>query len=310
MALVRLLAVLVLFCLKLALAQICQAELSDGLSQDELSARTGGVDAAIHLRAAIELVEPALPRFSQAQALPISPGARGYESVLFLAERRLLPPSWQPQELDRQTWQRMVDAFLHWYRIDPLPLTAPTTVGDLIDDLTVVLERVSEEIRPAALIAADPRNENRISFLAIIWNWTAYPRLLVVNPPDGLSLDGGMRPVMAAMGNCVLRLDTFVYAPEQTARSLFLTHNESRMIIASSAPDQPSNWPLWVAEGEELAYFGFQHPDVADLEVYAAVFDGPDVGLPRLLSLFTRIRTNISPLGFLKHLEIPARVSP
>ncbi|UCH26206.1 MAG: hypothetical protein JSV66_00740 [Trueperaceae bacterium] len=310
MASARLLAVLVLFGVNVALAQICQAELSDGLGQEELSAPVSGVDAAVHLRVAVELVEPALPRFVQARPLPISAGEPGHEAALFLAERRLLPPSWQPQDIDRQTWQQMINSFLHWYRIDPLPLAEPNTVGDLIADLTLVLERVSKAIRPAAMIAADPRNENRISFLAIIWNWTVYPRLLVVNPPDGLSLDGGMRPVMAAMGNCVLRLETFIYAPEQTAKSLFLTHNESRMIIASSAPDQSGVWPLWVDEGEELNYFGFLHPDVADLEVYAAVFDGPEVGIPRMLSLFPRIRTNISPLGFLKHLEIPAMVSP
>ncbi len=282
----------------------CSDELARDLDDGALSAAADGLWAARLLRHAVELVEPALPELVFRSDLPLQPGDSGYDTVRWLAERRLLPTSWRPDAIDRGTWQRMIGSFTNWYRLEPIQVSEPTTVRGLIEDLSRALDAVSEAIRPAALIASDPSDHERVSFWAIIWNWTIYPRLLVLKPQQDVTLQRGIRSVLPLMSNCAVEITDFVFAPQETAKRLFLATNESRMIIAESNPERDA-WPLVVPEGEETSYFAFEEPDLAGVDLYAAVFDGPSAGLGTILSLLPRVRTNMSPNRFFSYLKTP-----
>jgi len=300
-----LLALFLFALLPLAAAQVCRSELRSALVNLELSRPATGVDAALVLRRAVDLVEPALPALRGGSAIPIAESHVGYASVRFLHRRKLLPEAWVEGELTADTWQAMLAAFLGWYGLSgPLP-DAPTSAGDVIDDMAVVLDRVAQTIRPAALLASDPADGNRLKFWAIIWNWTVYPRLLVVRPDEQVELGNDPRDVLPNLGNCAVTVDNFVTAPQETAKRLFLTHNDSRMYIVGSLPERAGAWPLEIATGAELEAFDFSLAELGGVKVYAAVFDGPEVGFGTILGLMTRVRTNMSPMAFLSHLQSP-----
>ena len=263
-----------------------------------------GVDAALLMQRAVTLVEPALPVMRPGGTVPLAEGAPGYAAVRFLHQRRLLTQGWNEHELTQETWSGMLGAFLDWYDLNgPLP-DAPSTAGDVVDDVAVVLERVARTIRPAALLASDPADGNKLKFWAIIWNWTVYPRLLVVRPDVEVDLGNDPRAVLPNLGNCAVRVTNFVTAPQETAKRLFLTHNDSRMYIVGSQPER-SGWPLEITAGAELEAFDFSLAELGGVNVYAAVFDGPEVGFGTILGLMTRVRTNMSPVAFLSHMQTP-----
>jgi len=289
----------------LAAAQVCRSELRSALANLEPARPATGVDAALILRRAVDLVEPALPALRGVGAVPIAEDHVGYPAVRFLQQRKLLPDGWSESELTAETWRAMLAAFLDWYGLTgPLP-DAPESAIDLVDDMATVLGRVAETIRPAALLASDPEDGNKLKFWAIIWNWTVYPRLLVVRPDAGADLGNDPRSILASLGNCAVQVDNFVTAPQETAKRLFLTHNDSRMYIVSSLPERSGSWPLEIAAGEELEAFDFSLAELGGVRVYAAVFDGPEVGFGTILGLMTRVRTNMSPMSFLSHLQTP-----
>lgn len=286
-----------------AAADICRPELLGTLTDTELDRPATGSDAAMLLKRAIELIEPALPALRRASSLPVDDGHPAYSSVRYLHERRLLPATWNPDSIEASVWQEMLSEFMAWYKLSGQLPDAPVTAGDLLEDTMAVLARVSGTVRPAALLATDPADNRRLSFWAIIWNWTVYPRLLVFRPDEELSLDD-VRGALAALGNCALRVENYVTAPEETAKRLFLAHNDSRMYVVASRPD-PGTWPYSVAPGEELDAFAFALPELDGVRLYAAVFDGPAAGVGTILGLMSRVRTNMSPFTFFGHLEIP-----
>lgn len=297
-------AVLLLLLAPLAAAQVCREELAGALEGGVSDRPATGVDAALVLRRAVQLVEPALPALTRTGEVGLDREHPAYGAVRYLKARGLLPPSWGPEELSADAWREMNARFLAWYRLEgPLP-DAPATVGDLVDDMAATLERVGEAVRPAALLAWDPADDDRLSFWAIIWNWTVYPRLLVYRPDPGVDLRGSPRDVLPHLSNCAVSVSAYVTAPEDTAKSLFLAHNESRMYVVASQPES-GGWPLEVPQGEELDAFAFALPELEGAQVYAAVFDGPEVGFGTILGLMARVRTNLSPAGFLSHMQTP-----
>ncbi len=294
---------LVLLLVPSALAQTCRAELTAALP-DALELTTpSGVAAAFLVKEAVELVEPALPVLQYDKPVPLDAADPAHNAVKYLVERKLLPASWQPGELDGRTWAAMLDSFLGWYRLPASGVDAPTDLADMVTDLGGVLDRVSRAIRPAALLATDPADSSRTTFWAIIWNWTVYPRLLVVRPDEGAS----SRPadVLAALSNCARHVTAYISAPEETAKRLFLSHNSSRMYVVASLPSKNGFWPYEVPAGEELDAFGFELPDLSSVKLYSAVFDGPEVGFGTLLGLFWRVRTNVAPTALMGYLSTP-----
>lgn len=296
-------ACLLLLTASFAGAQACRGELLGALGDRSLEAPPTGADAARVLKRAVELVEPALPALVRGGSGPVNEGDPIFTAANYLLERQLLPGDWNPDELNQGTWEAMLTAFLAWYHLPLVNGRPVSTVKDLIDSAAQALEAVSGAIRPAALLATDPKRAGRATFFAVIWNWTVYPRLLVVRPGD--DDPGDPRAVMERLSNCAVRVKAYISAPEATAARLFLSHNTSRMLVVGGTPDSGDDWPLRVPEGLELSAFRYALPDLEALDLYAAVFEGPSVGIGTLLTLLPRIRTNISPFNLGRYLETP-----
>lgn len=285
------------------IAQMCAAELGMAIEGVAPTDAATGVVAAKLLKQAVELVEPALPPLRYDAVVPVDMSHPDYQVVKYLAERKLLPKTWQPGEIDAATWAAMLDSFLSWYKLPKSGVSSIATVGEMLTDVSTVLSAVSRAIRPAALLATDPADSSRNVFWAVIWNWTIYPRLLVVRPEG----DAHARPaeVLERLSNCVRHVTAYISAPEETAKSLFLSHNTSRMFVVASAPAKNGFWPFEVPSGEELDAFAFGLDDLSGLKLYAAVFDGPEVGFGTILGFFWRVRTNVAPTAIMGYLSTP-----
>lgn len=286
-------------------APICQSELRAALTDLSVDRPATGIDAALVLERAVKLVEPALPPFVRVSDAPVPKDSPHYDDVLYLAERRLLPGSWKPGAIDAKTWKGMLDRFQGWYKVKGGQVAQPATVSDLIRQAGTVLDRVSQAIRPAALLASDPNDPSRIAFWAIIWNWTAYPRLIVLRPRQDVDLSNGPKAVLDHMGDCAMDIKSYVMAQAEDASQLFLATNQSRMYVVASVPSRGQHWPEEVASGKELDTFAFKAPMVERLDAYAAVFDGPEVGFTKVIRLLPKLRTNMSPIRFLNYMKTP-----
>lgn len=288
-----------------AFAQICVPELRASLTDLSASRPGTGIDAAVLLKRAVDLVEPGMPPIRADAAVPLQPEDAFFAELRFLAERRLVPQGWRADQLSRSTWQTMIDRFLGWYDAPTFEVRDPAGVGDLLFDTAMALDAVSRVVRPAALIASDPDDPDRIAFWAIIWNWTSYPRLLVFRPRADVSLADGPKAVLPMLGNCAVAISSYVTAPEALAAKLFLATNQSRMYVVGSVPARNDAWPLAIKEGEELDAFAFRNDALSGLTEYSAVFDGPEVGIGTVIGLLPRLRTNMSPTGFLSFMQTP-----
>lgn len=287
------------------LAQICVPELRASLTDLSADRPGTGIDAAILLKRAVDLVEPGMPPINADAAMPLQPEDVYFAELRFLAERRLVPQTWRADQLSRSAWQTMIDRFLGWYDAPTFEVREPTGVGDLLFDTAIALDAVSKVVRPAALIASDPDDPDRIAFWAIIWNWTAYPRLLVYRPRTDVSLADGPKAILPMLGNCAIAISSYVTAPAAMAAKLFLATNQSRMYVVGSVPDRGDAWPIAIGEGDELDAFAFRDEALAGLSQYSAVFDGPEVGIGTVIGLLPRLRTNMSPTGFLSFMQTP-----
>lgn len=294
---------LVLAVASAASAEVCRAELTTALRDHTLQRAPTGIDAVLALKRAIDLVEPALPPLRSGSAVPLPEDDAAFAVARYLADRRLLPSSWRPDQLDAATWAAMLSTFLSWYELPPVQPGAPATAEELIDDLSATLTRVAGAIRPAALLATDPSDGGRTVFWALIWNWTVYPRLIVLRPSgDPLAQP---QEVLPRLSNCAVRVNAYISAPHDTAQRLFLTHNSSRMFVVAALPGSDSSWPLEVPPGNELDAFVYRLPTLRGVDVYAAVFEGPSVGVGTLLGMLPRVRTNISPFNLGRYLATP-----
>lgn len=276
-----------------AWGQTCLDELQERATQVHQDAGEGVVAAEL-LAAAVRLVEPALPPLRLTAEVPVQPGGPGYDAVRYLAERDLLPPAWEPDLLTPLAWQEMLSGFLRWYGLPGRVIEAEPTADTLVADLAAVLTEVSTAVRPLALIASAQEDRSRIAFLGVVWNWSIYPRLIVRRPSAEQSLAEGLEPLLDDLGNCAVSLEHYVYAPEDTARDLFLSNGDARMYVIGSEPELQA-WPLLVPDGQEDAFFSFSAPAVRDLAAYAAAFDGNQLGVRSLMAMLPRLRTNLPP---------------
>ncbi|HEX7021576.1 MAG TPA: hypothetical protein VF171_01885 [Trueperaceae bacterium] len=283
-----------LFCL--GAAQRCLSELQAGADTAYLSQPASGLDAASYLKHAVDLLEPALPPLPKTgaedplEAEPLSGTAE------FLAERKLLPASWEPNELSAATWQFMLDSFAAWYGVAAPAVSAePLTRGELVAELAELIGRVAPTLEPVALVAAADDDPERIAFWSVIRNHGVYPRMVVVRPPgEGISLADGVREALPALANCAVPLKNYVFTLASTAQRLFLANSKAQMVIVQRYPATGEGLE-YVASGKEASYFTFADPSLEGVISYAALFVGPGVPLMTILRIIPQLRTNMSP---------------
>lgn len=258
------------------------------------------------LAATVRAIEPALPRTRTAASLPVDDDDPLYEPWRYLRERAIVPPSFDVGAFDASAWQALLDEWLATYALPSVPVGPVNSAADLRADLDAVAARVLDVIRPVALLAWDPDDEQRLAFVGVVWNWSPYPRLLVWRPPEGWSMRDGARELASRIDFCGRPVSAYVSASAPVARSLFLDNVDTAMYLVGSEPETRS-WPYRVESGEEVEVFAFEHSEVAELDAFSAVFVGAPPGVLQLMRLLPQVRTNMSPMGLARVLQTPPR---
>jgi hypothetical protein len=260
------------------------------------------------LAAAVRLLEPALPRTLVTAGIELPPEHPHYEDLLYLRERRVLPRGVEADALSPEAWQGALDVIAGWYDLPGVAAGDPADDAAVAADLASLLAQVRRAVRPAALIAWTPEDRSQLAFRGLVWNWSAYPRLVVwrVDPEDD-RVGTDLRAAARTLSTCAYEVDAFVAASAPVARDLFLAENRARMYLVGSEPDLPGAWPMEVPAGEEVEVFAFTHPLVASLDAYSAVFVGDAAPLLTMARLLPQVRTNLSPIGLARLLALPPR---
>ena len=254
----------------------------------------------------LRTLEPSLPR-TRWLSRPEDASDALRSDVRYLAERGLLPSSFDPGAFDEASWRVLVEALLAGYGLPPVHVEERVTMATLAAEFDAVVSRILAVIRPVVLFAWDPEDDERIAFIGLMLNWSPYPRLVVMRPPDGWTMRDGARALAGRVTLCGAPVRDWVSAPAPVARALFVQHSEDApMYLVGSDPDR-DGWPYRVPAGEEIAVFAFEHPEVADLERFSAVFAAEPLGLVQVVRLLPQVRTNLSPMGFLRAMQTPPR---
>lgn len=252
----------------------------------------------------VRALEPALPRSVVVGRLELPDGHPDAEDLRYLRERRVIARGAQVDPMTPETWQSALEVVAGWYGVAAPPGGDPGDPARVAADLDALVARVARAVRPAALVAWTPEDADRIAFLGLVWNWSAYPRLIVPRP-DAAPWDGSLRDAAARLATCAYDVTSYVGAVAPVAVDLFLAENRARMWLVGSEPDLPGAWPYEVPVGEEVDVFAFRHPLVADLDAVAAVFVGDPAPVLTFARLLPRVRTNLSPVGMARVLQTP-----
>lgn len=289
--LARVLTFLGLFVVSVALSQTCRAELRGDLSDEAMREPATSTDAVVFMQRAMTLLEPALPKLAY---LPSDFAYLENEAAVYVGTRGLLPAFWEPDALTSEVWQELVQGLASWYDLEPIA-TPDLTKASLIATLDDLITRASATLRPVALIASAQEDKNKVAFWAIIRNDSVYPRIVVYRPSDeGVGLQEGVAKALPLLGNCALRLENYIYAPENTARDLFLSNNTAKMYVAATQPETSADLAL-VPTGEETDYLTFKVSALEGYSAFAALFEGSGVGPMTVMRLLPRVRTNMNP---------------
>ncbi|MEZ4629794.1 MAG: hypothetical protein R2880_03605 [Deinococcales bacterium] len=281
-----------------SLAQSCLAELQGDTSAESFAEVATGRDAAQLLKRAVDVLEPVMPAFPSSNLTALNYIALddpAYKDAEFLAKRYLLPAGWRPDELNQEIWSTMLKWFSAWYDLDPPRYAESLTKGELIADLEALINLASPKGRAVALVAANNRRQNDLAFLGLIRLGGVYPRLIVVRPPlVTIDINQSLKNVFPYLENCAIKLENYIYAPSDTARQLFLAHNDSKMYIVALAPEdlaESFNVPL----GDEVSYFEYQAALLAQSQKFVAVFEGRAPNPLQITRMLPQIRTNMGP---------------
>ena len=255
----------------------------------------------------LRTLEPSLPRTRRLSGAAADADDAVQRDVRYLAERGLLLSSFDPSEFDEASWRVLIEALLAGYGLPQMNVGERITAEALAADLDAVVSRILAVIRPVVLFAWDPDDDARIAFVGLVLNWSPYPRLVVMRPPDGWTMRDGARELAGRVTLCGASVRDWISAPAPVARALFIQHaDDAPMYLVGSDPDR-EGWPFRVPAGEEVAVFAFEHPEVADLERFSAVFAAEPLGMVQVLRLLPQVRTNLSPMGFLRAMQTPPR---
>ncbi len=252
----------------------------------------------------VRTLEPALPRSVVVGRLELPDDHPYAEDLRYLRERRVIARAAEVDPMPPEVWQAALDVVAGWYQVAAPIAGDPTDLARVGADLEVLVTRVAAALRPAALVAWTPEDAGRIAFLGLVWNWSAYPRLVVSRPSDEV-WDGALRSAAERLATCAYDVSAYVGAVAPVAIDLFLAENRARMYLVGSEPDLPGAWPHEVPVGEEVDVFAFTHPLVADLDAFSAVFVGDGAQVLTFLRMLPQVRTNLSPVGMRRILQTP-----
>jgi len=293
---------LALVCL-LALASAAWAQ----VCVDELRRALPGADATAGQTAAA-LLAPALPA-SRDGGGPVEGAGAAADAVTYLHRRHLLPGGWTPDGHTPERWAAMLARFAAGYRV-----SAPVATGadreTMLDEAARALEAVANAVRPLPIFAVDA--QRRVTFFAVIWNWTPFPRLLLFRPPADLVLAGDARtpspeaaaPVLAALSGCALAFDRFVYADESAALRLFVAQGASTLRVLGSEPEVVGV-PDEFGSDDVVAALTFRAPELDGVRVLSASIEGPSPGFGAVFGVLLQVRTNVGLEGALRSLALP-----
>ena len=258
------------------------------------------------LAATVRLLEPAMPRLLITARLELPAEHPDYADLLYLRERWLIARGAQFDPMAPEVWQAALDVVVGWYQETPVRAGDPGDPAAVARDLAALVARVGRAVRPVALIAWEPEDRERLAFLGMVWNWSAYPRLVVFRlDPEDDRVDDNLGGMARRLDTCAFAVRDYVAASAPVARDLFLAENRARMFIVGSEPDLPGAWPIEVPRGEEVDVVAFDHPLVAQLDAYAAVFVGDTAPVLTFARLLPYVRTNLSPVGLTRVLVTP-----
>jgi len=205
--------------------------------------------------------------------------------------------------LTPEVWRAALGVVSGWYRAAAIASGDPNLPGVAERDLHALLASVARAVRPLALIAWEPGRDAQLAFLGLVWNWSVYPRLIVFRENQGMGRNLGA--TARTLSNCAFPVSDYVAASAPVARDLFLAYDIATMYIVGSEPDPGGRWPEAVPAGEELAVFAFDHPLVADVEQFSAVFVGDPAPVLTFVRLMPQLRTNLTPLAVPRVLATP-----
>jgi hypothetical protein len=288
-----------------AWAQVCVDELRRALPGADA---TAGQTAAALLARAVQLIEPALPA-SRDGGGPVEGAGAAADAVTYLHRRHLLPGGWTPEGHTPDRWAAMLARFAAGYRV-----AAPVATGadreTMLDEAARALEAVAAAVRPLPVFAVDA--QRRVTFFAVIWNWTPFPRLLLFRPPADLALGGDARtpspqaaaPVLEALSGCALAFDRFVYADESAALRLFVAQGASTLRVLGSEPDAVGV-PNEFGSQDVVSALTFRAPELEGVRVLSASIEGPSPGFGAVFGVLLQVRTNVGLEGALRSLALP-----
>jgi hypothetical protein len=288
-----------------AWAQVCVDELRRALPGADA---TAGQTAAALLARAVQLIEPALPPLRDGSG-PVEGAGAAAAAVTYLHQRHLLPGGWTPDGHTPERWAAMLARFAAGYRV-----SAPVATGadrqTMLDEAARALEAVANAVRPLPIFAVDA--QRRVTFFAVIWNWTPFPRLLLFRPPADLALAGDARtpspeaaaPVLAALSGCALAFDRFVYADESAALRLFVAQGASTLRVLGSEPEVVGV-PDEFGSDDVVAALTFRAPELDGVRVLSASIEGPSPGFGAVFGVLLQVRTNVGLEGALRSLALP-----
>ena len=296
-------ALILLLSSQLAFSQVCYEDLTKDLDPTTLSERATGHDAAVIIKRALEIIEPALPRLQagidDSRALnEVALDHPDYELYRFVSDRFMLPNTWTPDEITRDPIHRMLKRLHGWYNL-PAPrepskwYTQEEMINDLITTFNHIIDAGKNE--GVAIVAAKDRSANELSFLAMVRLTGPYPRMLVYNPPqETIDINTSLTNVFPYLENCLYDLDDYIYANASTAQGLFVTNNKSQMYILNTEP-KVFEGAFAVPQGSEIDYFEYTAELLQGSERFVALFDGPTPNPFTIARLISKVRTNMTP---------------
>lgn len=245
-------------------------------------------------RAAYEALEPATPARRATRDL-------SDRNARWMDERGLLPEPWDEDRLTGDVWTSLLASLQTPYGLNARRFDAPETPEAAVRDAQTALARGAREVRPLGLIATASNDRERVSFTAVIWNWTPHPRLLIFR--DTLrSLADGPEAVAASIGTCAWSPQHYLLGDEASVRNYYLGNVDTEMIILAT---DRSGRVQAVPRAEQVNVLALTAPQTRDADVVAVGFAGPGPAVTEVVGLLTTVRTNIGLLDIPRYLAIP-----